>query len=706
MSLQPQTAAPAPPKRRVQPAVPRTPSQLLLAGGGDPFDRARAAVDSALATVHELLGFLPAEQDQLHGRFTTLASMLDADRRMLADWRLVPAEQQLLGTVTPPTWGEYATLAGAPAGRTPVNPDPQAEPVYGFNAVLGHVGGALKSATDALAQFGGQLGSSRRFLLAGNVANAAADVDHLAAMFTAAVWDYERPAMPTLPARSGRIELRASPRARPQTRWARYARAMFVADRVEFTTAQGRRVIGLDTPIEYLLHVAPPSPVDVLAPYDPAERYARVPLYDELGAVHFCNAAGQSMGAIAVADWLVQPEVTQAQSWSAAPGAEHLRAHGRLVWALQASGITAGAATLRVPIRRGVAHPPMADPSRVRPKARAGATGVASAPNPAAMPIEAVADVIRPAPHLLPYRGTAARPADAHRRRAKRGNTLNKDTGPASPLNAIIRWPALAAIIIGGLGSAYLLANTWWVRTCVILMFAAVLEPWLWWLWSWARDHDVRRMKAVYRPGAAPGRSNRFSRRAALLFDGANVGIRTATGHEAWLAASSDTDIGLVSVQRLMHQGQAWAFALTDRWGHWRAVLPAEAWAPGGDLSGLAGFAQAAGLELGDTSAVPFTVANDPLQESSAFAATRSTGPRTRGMVMLGIYALSVAPLTLLGSRTATFMLFLVAAIALTPTFLRFVWNRWLDRPSAAGEADAGRRSATRVPMSAGNTGP
>ncbi|MBZ2198533.1 hypothetical protein [Occultella gossypii] len=704
MTLQSPTA-PVPPKRRVQPAAPRTPSQLLLAAGGDPFDHARATVASALGAASELLGFLPQEQEQLRQRFTTIVSMLEADRRMLADWRLMLTEQQVLGSVTPPTWGEYATLAGAPAGRTPVNPDTQAEPVYGFNAVLGHVGGALKSATDALAQFGAQIGSSRRFLLAGNVATAAAGVEHLAAMFTAAMWDYERPAMPTLPARSGRIELRASPRARPQTRWARYARVMFVADRVEFTTAQGRRVIGTDTPIAYLLHVAPPSPVDVLAPYDPAERYAQVPLYDALGAVHFCNDAGHSMGAIAVADWLVQPEVTVAQPWSMAPGAEYLRAHARLVWALQATGVTAGAATLRVPIRRGVAHPPMADPDRVRPKAKSGTTGLATPTNPAATPIDVVADVIRPAPHLLPYRGTGARPADAYRRRAKRGNTLNKDTGPASPLNGIIRWPALAAIIIGGLGSAYLLANTWWVRACVVLMFAAVLEPWLWWLWAWFRDHDLRRMKAVYRPGSAPGKTLRFARRAALLYDGANVGIRSATGHEAWLAASSDSDLGLVSIQRLMHEGQAWAFALTDRWGHWRAVLPARDWAPSGDLGGLAGFAQTAGLELGDTTAAPFPVTNDPLDESSAFAATRSKGPRTRGMVMLGIYALSVAPLTLLGARTATFMLFLVAAIALTPTFLRYVWNRWLDRRPAPKGARADPRTTEPLQMGTANTG-
>ena len=67
------------------------------------------------------------------------------------------------------------------------------------------------------------------------------------------------------------------------TRWARYARAMFLTDRVELTTGTGRRVIGSDNEIAFLLHVVPPSPTTEVISYETAEQHAPVPLYDELG---------------------------------------------------------------------------------------------------------------------------------------------------------------------------------------------------------------------------------------------------------------------------------------------------------------------------------------------------------------------------------------------------------------------------------------
>ncbi|MBK5248740.1 MAG: hypothetical protein JJE50_04805 [Actinomycetales bacterium] len=663
-------------------APPRTTTQLLLARGGEPFDTTRRIVDSAIVGVAELVRFLPKEQRGLRTRFNNIHEMLTEARGQLRSWTLTPAEQQALSASSAPSWGEPTVVSGAPAGREPVHPDPHEEPVYGFKTALEGARRYLKETTQALRQDGQPSRSGmQRLYLAGGVAHAAAAIDQLAAVFTAAVWDFERPAMPSLPAKSGRIELRASPRPAPQTRWARYARVMFLQDRVELTTADGRRMIGVEEPIAFLLHVAPPSPTTVAARYDSAERYADVPLYDELGTVHFCDGQGRSMGAIAVADWIAQPALMVAQPASALPHQERLRAFERLVWPLEASGITAGAATLRVPIRRGVLHPPLAHPERALPQNPKATPTAPGAEPPAELPV--VADLVRPGPHLLPYRGLSAKPSLALKRRERRHKTRNKDTGPASPISSIIRWFAGPAIVIGGLGSAYLLSQSWFVQLCVILMFAAVLEPWLWWIGEWVNDRDKRRMVAIYRPGAGDGQTRQFLQRAALLFDGANIGVRGATSHEAWVAASSDSDLGVVGLHRLMHDGAAWGFALVDRSDRWRLVIPAGPWAPDGDLTGLAGFAQSAGLQVGDRQVPPASGAvDDALLETSRFATTRSRGPLTRGMVILGIYALAVLPLTLAGSRTATLMLGAVAAIALVPVLLRFLWTSWATRPA------------------------
>src|SRR5690625_7740610 len=93
-------------------------------------------------------------------------------------------------------------------------------------------------------------------------------------MFSAAVWDFDRPAMPVLPSGAGRIELRPSPRAVPQTRWARYARLLFTQGRVEVTTTEGHEVIGEDDPIAYLMHVAPHSRTTTWYLDEHRERYA------------------------------------------------------------------------------------------------------------------------------------------------------------------------------------------------------------------------------------------------------------------------------------------------------------------------------------------------------------------------------------------------------------------------------------------------
>lgn len=654
-------------------ATPRTTTQLLLARGGDPFEHTRAIVGSARQSVAELLSFLPEDQKVLRRRFEDVERLLSgAEPSIPASMAASGPAATAPGALASLGWGEPVVVSGAPVGRQPVDPDPAAEPVYGFHEALDGARRYLKESCDQL-RMGSQTWGAQRVVQAGAVAHAAAAIDHLASVFTAAMWDFERPGMPSLPATSGRIELRASPRAIPMTRWARYARAMFLTDRVELTTASGRRVIGADEPIAYLLHVVPPSPTSVVVPYDPAEPYAPVPLYDELGVVHLCTADGRSMGAIAVADWLAQPELTVAQAAVVQP-VERLRAYDRLVWALEASGIAAGAATLRVPIRRGVQHPPHVDPSVL--------TGTAGAPVPpgtvpAALPAPLAADVIRPAPHVVPYEGWAAHPARALLRRQRRHRARQIDLGPSTKVTEPLRALYPTALWAGSLFTAFLLEGQWWVRLLVLLAFVTVLEPWVTWVARWLGDRDMRRMTAVYRPGASERTDRAFQMHARLMYDGANIGVRTGTRHEAWLAASSDGDLGVVGMRRLVHEDRAWGIALVDRLGRWRLVLPADTWAPRGDLTGLAGFAGAAGLELGDEQAAPPVVTDDLMIEGSPSTRVRSRGPLTRGMVIAGIHALAAFVITLPGSTTASIYTLSIAGICFVPVLLRWLWTTW-----------------------------
>ena len=653
-------------------ATPRTTTQLLLARGGDPFEQTRTIVTSAWQSVSELLELLPKEQRALRSRFESIRDLLEraepALPSSLAGNGSAALSPQMMGSLG---WGEPVVVAGAPVGREPVNPDPSTEPVYGFRNALDGTQRYLKDSTDAL-RMGSQTWGAQRIVQAAAVAHAASAVDHLAAMFTAAMWDFERPGMPALPSKSGRIELRASPRATPQTQWARYARAMFLTDRVELTTATGRRLIGAETPIAYLMHVVPPSPTATVVAYDPAEAYGPVPLFDELGVVHFCAEDGRSLGAIAVADWLAQPELTVAQGAAVQP-AERIRGYDRLVWALEASGISAGAATLRVPIRRGVQHPPHADTGAL---STAGKTRTTV---PGAQPPPVAADVVRPGPHLMPYRGWAADPGRAFVRRQRRHKARQIDLGPSSRVTEVLRAAFPTTLWAGCLLSAYLLEREWWVRLLVILAFACVIEPWLTWVVRWFADRDMRRMVASYRPGAARHTSRAFQVHARLMFDGANIGMRTGTRHEAWAAAGSDGDLGVVALNRLLHDGETWGYAFVDRLGRWRLVLPADSWAPDGDLTGLAGFARAADLELGDQQAPPPIVRDDVTLETSPMARARSRGPRTRGMVICAIHALAAFVVTLPGSTTASIYTLSIAAIALVPVFLRWLWTTWYN---------------------------
>lgn len=284
----------------------------------------------------------------------------------------------------------------------------------------------------------------------------------------------------------------------------------------------------------------------------------------------------------------------------------------------------------------------------------------------------------------MPYRGWAADPGRAFVRRQRRHKARQIDLGPSSRVTEVLRAAFPTTLWAGCLLSAYLLEREWWVRLLVILAFGCVIEPWLTWVVRWFADRDMRRMVASYRPGAGRHTSRAFQVHARLMFDGANIGMRTGTRHEAWAAAGSDGDLGVVALNRLLHDGETWGYAFVDRLGRWRLVLPADSWAPDGDLTGLAGFARAADLELGDQQAPPPIVRDDVTLETSPMARARSRGPRTRGMVICAIHALAAFVVTLPGSTTASIYTLSIAAIALVPVFLRWLWTTWYNGSARA----------------------
>src|SRR5699024_7966330 len=184
------------------------------------------------------------------------------------------------------------------------------EGVYGFQGAITPLLAHLTNAVDNLAQGQATFGAGlRRLMLAAAVAEFAARVEAAVTVFTAAVWDFERPAMPAPAGGSARVELHTGPRAHPQARWARAARLLFVPGRVEITTSEGTEVIGPDRPVAALMHVVPPSARAALTGYDLAERYDVLPLLDELGTVLLCVADCYILGECAVA-YLLSPPPT------------------------------------------------------------------------------------------------------------------------------------------------------------------------------------------------------------------------------------------------------------------------------------------------------------------------------------------------------------------------------------------------------------
>ena len=635
---------------------------MLLARGGDPLATAAEQVHAARRAIVELLQVLPPDQEDLAAQFRSAGAALDHGLAVLSTWQVPPKQLAALRRTSTGFWGEPLLHGDVWVGTQPVD---ESETVYGFASAMPALLERLHQSVGAVAEDVHPGDGPRMVARAAALAEFATRVEAAVLSFTAAVWEYERPTMPVLPAGTSQVRLRSGPRARPCRRWARRAEVLFLPGRVEIVTSTGTTTIGQRRPVATLLHVVPPSPRAVRLPYDPREQYEQIPLQDELGVVHFCSAEGYSLGAIMVADWLAQPEFQVAQHRLSSDPDSATVAHDRLIWGLHVSGIAHGAAVLDLPVRRGVMHPP---PSADAPEGPVpGGAGSDAAPNPVPL--------VRPGPHRLPYRGMAALPSSALARRRRRMGVWGNDTGPASPLNLVLRAVAPVMAWAGGLGTAYLFAETLWARVAVLWTVLAVAEPWLWWAVQWFRDRQALAPRAVYRPGRYPSGTRAFASRAALIAEGEDIAVRGPFGHMAWAPGPRRKD-GVHQLHQLRDEDGPWAAALVDRSGRWQFVLPAHQWAPGGDFGPLAGFARAAGLTVQEAYARRMSPAQDVFDDRTPLARRVSTGPASRGLLTLGVWCALVAPLTWWGWHVATALLVALTAGAVVPVAIRSWWHR------------------------------
>lgn len=647
-------------------AYPQTASAMLLAQGGDPLAAAAARTHAARRAICELLDLLPPDQAELAAEFAAIVPVLDH----ALDWfsaRQVPRQQvAALRRSTTGRWGEPLLHADVWVGN---QPDDGGETVYGFRAAMPVLLDRLRQAVACLDEQVEPADGPRLVARAGSVAEFAARTESAVASFTAAVWEFERPTTAALPAGTTQVRLRCGPRTHPWTRWSRHAQVLFLPGRVEVTTSSGTHTIGDRRPIAHLVHVVPPSPRAVLVPYDPAERHDQLALQDELGVLHFCSEDGYSLGAIMVVDWLAQPEYQAAQDRLTSAGTAS-PAYDHLVWGLQASGITDGAAVLDLPIRRGVMHPPSAEP-----------LPSPLPPNEAHYTMPPQIPLLRPAPHRQPYRGLAATASAALTRRRRRWHAWRNDTGPASPLNLPIRAGAPLAAWIGGLATAYLFAETLWARLGLLWAVVAVCEPWLWWAWLRVRDRSPQRPQATYRPGRHPAGTRAFATRARVVFDGTDIGVIGPQGHTAWAPGPREPR-GVRQLHQLTDDDGAWAVAFVDAQGRWRFVLPAAQWVPGGDFAALAGFARAVGLPTAQTYARRMAPSSDAFEDHSPATRPGRFGPEGRGMLTLAFWCALVTPLTWWGWHVATAAMVALTAGAAVPVLIRSWWTWYQRRPT------------------------
>lgn len=598
----------------------------LYAHGLEPLTGATQQVHAAIIACQDAVDAVTEDPD-LREAFEYALSQLELGSRMLAETRFnaPPDDATLTGL------GGLPELGDSPRLTEPVQTS--REPLYGLRSTLS---GALAFLAQSVRDLGTapRRGAAPRNVLPqiAHLAAAARRIERVADVVVAHTLEQRLPSTPQLPGVGGDVELYASPRAVPYRRAGTRARVRFTPGRVEVTTSRGRISVGQDSPISALLWVAPSDTSAVADVLEPSESLLPQPEQDELGTVHVLDTAGRSILALTVADWASQPTTVVDQPLVDGSMADVPLAVSRGVLALEALGFTRGATTIGVPLRRGLAHPPLAEDSPGR---------------------------VRPAPDRPAYLGAAAGPEQARRRRRAYRRFWNLRAGPALPGMRAVRGvaPYLVAIAPlaiwpGGGRSIVQLA-------ILVATLCCLLEPYVSWAVSWAQDQAVpAKARATYRVGVGP-----FAPRLDLR--AGDIVLTARSGHRARLPGPTDGDLGIVRIVRLRAGGGTWGYALADARWRWRAVLPAQEWTPTGNPAGLEKFAVAAGLELADQDVEPLPrLAQESVAPGEA-AATRWMGPWPRALVVLGFCATPAALLALIWGPQRSVWLALVE-LALT----------------------------------------
>ncbi|WP_284249611.1 hypothetical protein [Litorihabitans aurantiacus] len=415
------------------------PATRLLAIDADPLAAATQAVRTSALATSDAVDVLAGEDTDLQDAFAYAREQLDLAARMIAETRL--SDLPAFAANPTPVPFEPRTPLGATVLDTPVATSTEA--IYGLRV-------SLRAALSTLTATVRGLGSTPRrgvptivvLPWLAEAALVAERIERLADVVVAHVHASRHPGTPELPGVGGDVELYPAGRATPERRFAQRARVRFTPGRVELVTSAGRASVGQESQIGSLLWVAPPPVTAVERLTAPAESDVPGVEHDALGTVHVLDTTGRSLAAIAVADWASQPTtvVDQALVDTTAPDLPVGAARG--VFALHSIGFARGAATVGVPMLRGVAHPPAA----------AGGLGT-----------------VRPGPDREPYRGRDLLPTRVAARRRLRHGWRGGDLGPGFPFSGWMRpvtpWLLAVAPLLIWPGAAATRCRSWcWWR--------------------------------------------------------------------------------------------------------------------------------------------------------------------------------------------------------------------------------------------------
>lgn len=599
----------------------------LYATGHDPVTAAANEVHAALAACEDAIDSVGTSDEDLREAFEFARKQLDLAARMTADTTVTHLQRV---ASLPVGASRHAAITDTPRLQVPVNES--REELYGLRATLR---GALSFLADAVRDLSAlhRRGASVDAALPvlGLIAVSATRLIRIADVVVAHLEMRSSPHPPELPGIGGDVELYSAGRATPQRRAAMRARVRFTPGRVEITTAQGKFSIGQASAIGMLLWVAPGVQSALEQVMDPSESWTAQPEVDGLGTVHILDTSGRSLAALELVDWASQPSTVVDQALVDSSAGEVALGAARGIYALESLGFARGAATIGVPLRRGLAHPPAAETSM---------------------------GLLRPSPQRQPYLGRDATPANFAARRHARRRWFNRDLGPTASYSWITRpllpyFVALAPLFIWPGGGRSVVQIAFAIAT--LLMLA---EPFVSWAWPLVRDLDVgARPVARYRAGGGL-----FAPRLELR--GRDLVMTSRSGHRTRLPGPGDGDLGITRILRLRWQGQVWGFALADDRWRWRAVLPAAEWTADPRAEGLENFARVVGLAVAEQDAPVLPRLEQETAAPGLAAASRSFGVPARGLIILGIFASPAAALSLTVGPSRSLWLSVVELVA------------------------------------------